>query len=80
MIFVWKPVTIGAPYLQRQILFNVFINDRDKGTVYTLRSFANKKGEADRLDGCAIQRNLNRLEKWKNRNLAKLKKSGILSS
>ncbi|GAB0186115.1 mitochondrial enolase superfamily member 1 [Grus japonensis] len=60
------------------ILFNTFIHDLDDGTVCTHCKFAaNTKlgGVADTSEGCAaIQRDLNRLEKWADRNFMKFNK------
>jgi len=58
-----------SPYLG-QFWFYIFINDN--GVECTLSKSADKTklGVADTLNGCAaIQRDLDRLEKWANRNL-----------
>jgi len=75
----WKLVTIGVT--QGPALFNVFINDQDNGTHCISGSLQTKLGcLADRPDGCAaIQRNLNTLDNWINRNLTKFEKREILS-
>ncbi|KAK4827204.1 hypothetical protein QYF61_015232 [Mycteria americana] len=58
---------------------NVFINDLDAGAECTLSKFADATklgGVADMSEGCAaIQRNLNRLKKWANRNLIMFNKN-----
>ncbi|KAK4830805.1 hypothetical protein QYF61_013734 [Mycteria americana] len=60
------------------ILFNIFINDLDDGAERTLSKFADDiklGGVADTPQGHnAIQRDLNRLEKWDDRNLIKFHK------
>ncbi|GAB0184903.1 hypothetical protein GRJ2_000955600 [Grus japonensis] len=51
------------------ILFNVFISDLDDGTQCTLNKFADTpNGRA------AIQRNIDKLSKWTDRNLIKFSK------
>ena len=76
----WWPVTRGV--LQKSIfgpvLFNVFFNVLNAWTEGTLSKFADDTklgGVPGTADGCAdIQRDLNRLEKWANRNLMKFNK------
>ena len=59
------------------VLFSIVIDDLDDERECTLSRFANDTnlGVADKPDSCdAIQRALNRLEKWTERNLIKFSK------
>lgn len=76
----WRPGTDGVlqALIPRPVLFKTFVNDLDDGsdgTQCTCRKFADDVklgGVVHTPGGCAaIRRDLNRLEKWANRNLLK---------
>ncbi|GAB0204926.1 mitochondrial enolase superfamily member 1 [Grus japonensis] len=71
-----KPVTSGVP--QGSTLFNICINDLDDGSERNLSKFASDtepRGVTDTPEHCAaIQRDVNRLEKWASRNLMRFRK------
>jgi len=71
-----RSITSGVP--QSPVLFNICIKDLDDGAEYTLSKFADDTklgGVADTPESHAVtQRNLERLEKWADRNFIKVNK------
>ncbi|GAB0176556.1 mitochondrial enolase superfamily member 1 [Grus japonensis] len=77
----WRTVTSGAPQgsVLGPALFSIFVGDMDSGIECTLSKFANETklcGVVNTLEGRdAIQRDLDRLERWARMNLRKFHKA-----
>ncbi|GAB0181249.1 hypothetical protein GRJ2_000590200 [Grus japonensis] len=77
----WRPVTNGTSQgsVSEPALFNIFVSDMDSGIECPLSKFANNTklcGVVNTLEGRdAIQRDLDRLERWARANCMKFNKA-----
>ncbi|GAB0186573.1 mitochondrial enolase superfamily member 1 [Grus japonensis] len=77
----WRPVMSGVPQesVSELMLFNSFVGNMDSGIECILSKFADDTklcGAVDKLEGRdAIQRDLDRLERWTRVNLMKFNKA-----
>ncbi|GAB0183342.1 cAMP-dependent protein kinase inhibitor alpha [Grus japonensis] len=75
----YKPNTSWLGLVLGSALFNIFVGDTDSGIECTLSKFADDtkpRGVVDTLDGRdAIQRDLDRLERWAHVNRMKFSKA-----